>query len=248
MHVHFIIHESYEGPGALTRWISGRGFKQTCTRLYLGDALPSQLDFDLLIILGGPQSPLTRVQECAHFSAQNEIKLIGQCIEAGKAMLGVCLGAQLIGEALGAKFEPSPSTEIGYFPIMLTDKGLSHSKLRHFKHQELVGHWHNDMPGILPSTTVLASSAACPRQIVEYSELIYGFQCHLEFTKESMRELVKAGFDASLLASEPWVQNQETLLETDTRVMNELLFVFLDSLVESYKKSQADENIIVISN
>lgn len=51
MHVHFIIHESYEGPGALTRWISGRGFKQTCTRLYLGDALPSQLDFDLLIIV-----------------------------------------------------------------------------------------------------------------------------------------------------------------------------------------------------
>ncbi|AQS40321.1 GMP synthase family protein [Shewanella psychrophila] len=235
MHVHFIIHESYEGPGAFTQWITDRGFKQTSSRLYLGDALPSQLDFDLLIILGGPQSPLTRVQECAHFSAQNEINLISQCIEAGKAILGVCLGAQLIGEALGAKFESSPNTEIGYFPITLTDVGQSHSMLSHFKHQEVVGHWHNDMPGVLPSTKILASSAACPRQIVEYSELIYGFQCHLEFTKESMRELVNAGLDASLVTNEPWVQSREVLLATDTINMNTLLFSFLDDLVDNYR-------------
>ncbi len=231
MHVHFVIHESYEGPAAFSHWIIQKGFQQTATRLYLGETLPRDLNFDLLVVLGGPQSPATSRTECHHFDADAEKNLIVRCISAGKAVVGVCLGAQLIGEALGAKFDHSPEQEIGYFPIELTAEGRKDPLLKHFKNTEIVGHWHNDMPGLLPSSKVLAESQGCPRQIVKFMNLIYGFQCHLEFTKQSVAELMVCAFEPHHVGIKKWVQDKETILNSDTKKMNELLFIFLDNLV-----------------
>ncbi len=239
MHVHFVIHESYEGPGAFSQWIDRKGFQQTSTRLYLGEPLPHDLNFDLLIVLGGPQSPTTSKTECDHFDADAEKNLIVHSISAGKAVIGVCLGAQLIGEALGAKFQHSPEKEIGYFPIELTDEGRKDPLLKHFKNTELTGHWHNDMPGLLPSSKVLAESQGCPRQIVKFMDLVYGFQCHLEFTKQSVAELVEFAFEPQLVGIKKWVQDKETILSSDTTKMNELLFIFLDNLVAHMHKKTA---------
>ena len=111
------------GAGTPPRWIIDKGFYQTSTHLYLGKLLPEQLNFDLLVVLGGPQSPLTTEDECPYFNVNQEVSFISKCISVGKAIVGVCLGAQLIGEVLGAKFEPSPHKEIGYFPITMTTKG-----------------------------------------------------------------------------------------------------------------------------
>nr|WP_301336086.1 hypothetical protein [Pseudoalteromonas sp. SCSIO_11900] len=68
-------------------------------------------------------------------------------ITANKIELGVCLGSQLIGEALGAAYQPSPEKEIGKFATTLTDAGLNHPLFSHFGSELNVGHWHNDMPG-----------------------------------------------------------------------------------------------------
>ncbi|WP_110456686.1 glutamine amidotransferase-related protein [Shewanella algidipiscicola] len=235
MHIHFIIHESYEGPAAFSQWVTDNGFKQTSTHLYLGESLPAVIDFDLLVILGGPQSPLTRRDECAYFDVEQEISLINRCIAKGKALVGVCLGAQLIGEALGAKFEHSPQREIGYFPITMTDAALASPLFEYFQLTEVVGHWHNDMPGLLPTSKVLAYSQACPRQIVEYGDLIYGFQCHLEFTQTSISALIASAFEQGAMFGEQWVQHPADMAATDTRAMNRLLFQFLDKLVLKYK-------------
>jgi len=237
MHIHFIVHESYEGAGAFEKWVINRGFKQSSTHLYQQEQLPTDISFDLLVILGGPQSPLTTIDECAYFNVQQETHFIKKCITAGKAVVGVCLGAQLIGEALGAKFERSPQKEIGYFPINLTETGRKNNLFSHFQGVELVGHWHNDMPGLLATSKILAYSEACPRQIIEYSELVYGFQCHLEFTEISIQELIDSAFNTTLLKNQNWVQNPTDIMETKTTNMNNLLFSFLDALRLKYQST-----------
>ena len=102
--------------------------------MYENQALPETAEnIDLLIVMGGPQSPATTQKECPHFNAKAEITLIQKCIKSEKAVIGVCLGSQLIGEALGANFEHSPEKEIGVFPIQLTDDGLKDEKINGYK-------------------------------------------------------------------------------------------------------------------
>ena len=203
--------------------------------MYLEEKLPEQLDFDLLVVLGGPQSPLTTEDECPYFNVNAEVSFISKCISAGKAIVGICLGAQLIWEALGAKFEHSPHKEIGYFPISITTKGKKNELFNDFQSTEVVGHWHNDMPGLLPTSKVLAYSEGCPRQIVEYSDIVYGIQCHLEFTEDSMKDLVSSAFDARLVKDNLWIQEANEILVYNTDKMNSLLYKFLDNLVLRYR-------------
>lgn len=200
--------------------------------MYQGDSLPEELGHtDLLIIMGGPQSPATTREECPWFDAQAEKALISRAIEAGKTVIGVCLGSQLIGEALGAAFCHSPEKEIGKFPVRLTDAGKANPLFEGFGSVLNVGHWHNDMPGLTPQAKVLAYSEGCPRQIVQYSERVYGFQCHMELTPEVVELLIEHSQNDLRRAGEfRFVETAEKLRSHDYREMNQVLFSFLDKL------------------
>ena len=232
MHIHFIIHEHFEAPGAYEIWGKSRGCSLSYTRVYQGDPLPEELGHtDLLIIMGGPQSPATTLEECPWFDAQAEKALISRAIEAGKTVIGVCLGSQLIGEALGAAFCHSPEKEIGKFPVRLTDAGKANPLFGDFGHELSVGHWHNDMPGLTPQAKVLAYSEGCPRQIVQYGERVYGFQCHMELTSEVVELLIAHSQNDLHRAGEfRFVETAEKLRSHDYREMNQVLFSFLDKL------------------
>lgn len=237
MRSHFIIHESFEAPGVYLSWAQSRGHVVSCSNVYQGGRLPESADgIDFLIIMGGPQSPATAKAECPHFDAAAEISLIEKCVAASRAVIGVCLGSQLIGEALGARFEPSPEKEIGKFPIFLTREGGANAKFAHFGGRLDVGHWHNDMPGLTPEAKIIAYSEGCPRQIVEYGKLVYGFQCHMEFDREVI-ELLIANSDPALetLAHYRFVQQAEALRKNNYSDMNTKLVMFLDKLSEEYK-------------
>lgn len=237
MHIHFVVHESFEAPGAYESWAASRGHGVGYSRVYAGEPLPASLDgLDMLVVMGGPQSPATTLAECPHFDSQAEQALIAAAIAAGKAVVGVCLGSQLMGEALGARHERSPEKEIGKFPITLTPVGLANPKFAAFGPRLEVGHWHSDMPGLTPTAVVIAQSEGCPRQIIEYGKLAYGFQCHMELTPEVV-ELLIAASEAELatLTGHRFVQQPEELRRNDYSEMNEALFAFLDKLVADYE-------------
>jgi len=241
MHIHFVQHEVFEAPGAYLQWAIQRRHAITFSKVYEYQPIPQTVDdIDLLIVMGGPQSPDTTKEECPHFDAQAEKALISKVIRAGKAVIGVCLGAQLIGEAHGAICEHSPEKEIGVFPIQLTEHGLKDEKLDHFGAVLSVGHWHSDMPGLTPQSKVLATSAGCPRQIVAYSDLVYGFQCHMELTPE-VNELLIAEEEGFLIhnTTHKFVQKPEEIRSHDYTEMNDKLFQFLDKLAaETMRRKQ----------
>lgn len=171
------MHESFEAPAAIEAWAKSKNHHISYTRLYQDEQLPARADdFDFLVVMGGPQSPATTIEECHHFDAQKEIALIKMAIDSDKAVLGACLGAQLIGEALGAKFDHSPNREIGVFDVTLTEAGKKDPFFSSLPEKFPVGHWHGDMPGLTNDAEILAISEGCPRQIVRYTPKVYGFQ------------------------------------------------------------------------
>ncbi len=236
MNIHFVQHEVFEAPGAYLKWAKQRNHTITFSKVYEEQSLPTTIDnIDFLIVMGGPQNPTTTKEDCAHFDAFAEKVLIQKAVIAGKVVVGVCLGAQLIGEALGASFEHSPEKEIGVFPIQITADGLEDEKINHFGNNLPVGHWHSDMPGLTPQSKILATSIGCPRQIVAYSNLVYGFQCHLEFTSEVVALLILE--DLAFLNSNTthrFVQKPQVIRSYDYSQMNNRLFIFLDMLSKEY--------------
>ncbi len=210
----------------------------TYSRVYLNGEFPSTVkEIDFLIVMGGPQSPDTTVEMCPHFNSLAEQAVIKKAIQANKVVLGVCLGSQLIGEALGAKFEHSPEREIGKFPIMLTEYGLKNSLFSHLGKMTEVSHWHNDMPGLTNDAKIIAFSAGCPRQIVEYSKLVYGLQCHMELTPEVVELLIQhSATELNQAHDYKFVNTLEELRSHDYQEMNQNLFIFLDKLKDEYLK------------
>ncbi len=236
MHIHFIQHEVFEAPGAYLHWAEKRQHQVTFSRVYQQDLLPKEIDsIDFLIVMGGPQSPDSSQTEYHYFDAKSEIALIRQCIIAGKAVVGVCLGAQLIGEALAAPYAHSPEKEIGVFPIKLTTEGMNDINIAHFGNILEVGHWHNDMPGLTEESKILANSAGCPRQIVRYAKLVYGFQCHMEFTPEVVSLLIDSETDLRRQSqTHQFVQSANEIQSYNYKEMNSKLHTFLDLFESEY--------------
>ena len=236
MKVHFVVHEAFEAPGAYETWVRERGHEATYSRVHAHEPLPGSIaDIDLLVVMGGPQSPSTTRGECPHFDAAAEQALIAACAAAGKAVVGVCLGAQLIGAALGARHAHSPEKEIGKFPIMLTADGKANDRFAHVGDVLETGHWHSDMPGLTDSAKIIAYSEGCPRQIIEYGNLVYGFQCHMEFTPEVVELLIAASEpELATLTSHRFVQQPAALRAHNWQAMNGQLFIFLDRLMQAY--------------
>ncbi len=221
-----ITHAEFETAGIIETWAQDAGHDFVNHRPYCGESLPTADHFDMLIIMGGPQSPL-KLDEFPYLA--DEMKLIKEAIAAHKKVIGFCLGAQLIGEALGAKTERSPEKEIGVYPITLTDEAQHDHLLEGLPKELPVIHWHNDMPGLTSDSILLAFSAGCPRQIIRYKPLVYGFQCHLEITLPGMKDLID--HVPGDLKTSKYTQTKDELIAQDYASINHTMIEILNRFV-----------------
>src|SRR5579875_2938644 len=114
MRIHYLQHVEFEGPAAIADWAARASHFFTGSHVYRGDALPALSDFDMLVSLGGPMSVN---DEREHPWLREEKELVRRAIESGHAVLGICLGAQIMASALGARIYRAVEKEIGWFPV-----------------------------------------------------------------------------------------------------------------------------------
>ncbi|MGH8462157.1 MAG: type 1 glutamine amidotransferase [Stenotrophobium sp.] len=206
MRIHWLQHADFEDLGCIAPWLAAHRDVVSCTRLYAGEALPNVEAFDWLIVMGGPMNVY---EYDAHPWLKAEKILIRQAIAAGKRVLGICLGAQLIADALGAPVTRNAQLEIGWFEVALSAAGRASPLLADFPPRFLVFHWHGDTFAIPSGAELLGSSAACAHQV--YSACagrVVAMQFHLEVTAANARVWLEQG----ALPSAPGVQTREEML------------------------------------
>ncbi len=186
MHIHIIQHVDFEGPAHIGKWITAHGHSRSETHLYRGDSLPAGTDFDRLVVMGGPMN----IYEHDRYPwLVEEKRFIGRAIGAGKTVIGICLGAQLIADVLGGRVYAGPEKEIGWFPVTLTPEARELGLFGDVPERFTVFHWHGDTFPLPEGAVRLAASAACENQAFLYRDRVLGLQFHLESTPESVRAI-----------------------------------------------------------
>lgn len=228
LRAHWLQHVPFEGLGSIEDWLAGRSARVDSTRFFDQGRLPAADDFDLLIVMGGPMSAN---DEAAHPWISDEKRLIARAIDSGRAVLGVCLGAQLIASALGARVYRNPEPEIGWFPIERIDGGAPGSITRAIPRAFEAFHWHGETFDLPPGALHLARSRACENQAFTLGERVMALQFHLETTARSGHALVEC-CRADLVPG-PFVQPEGVILGTPERFAraNAIMRTVLDSLV-----------------
>lgn len=189
-----------------------QGHQLSATHLYLGQALPPLDTLDWLIVMGGPMGVY---DEAVHPWLVEEKKYIRQAIDSGKIVLGICLGAQLIADVLGAKVSKNRYREIGWFPVKRTAESKSSLFGKVFPESMSVFHWHGDTFDIPAGAVLLASSEACRNQAFSIDDRIVGLQFHLETTPDSAKALIENGRDE--LDGSRYVQTEASILSDASR-------------------------------
>lgn len=224
MRAHFLQHVAFEGLGSIRTWLDSCGAAVTSTRFFDDATLPRGDDIDLLLVMGGPMS-VNDEDLCPWLFAEK--RFIREMINRGKAVLGACLGAQLIASALGSRVYPSAEKEIGWFPI---ESALSSENNHAFNFPEecLAFHWHGETFDLPQGAIHLARSEACQNQAFQFGDRVIGLQFHLEMTPQSAREIVR-NCRHELIPGK-FVESEESLLSAPTvryadtnRLMNEVL-------------------------
>lgn len=188
MHFHFLQHVPFEDPAGILRWAAERGHTYASTKVYHDGDLPSPDAFDLLIIMGGPMSI---DDEAEHPWLVDEKRFIREVIDRSTKVLGICLGAQLIADALGAKIYPGKAKEIGFFEIELTETGKTSPLLAGLPSPCPAFHWHGETFDLPDGAAHLARSRVCEHQAFSYENRVLALQFHLETTPESADQLIR---------------------------------------------------------
>lgn len=179
-----IQHLRFENLGSFEQTLSEHNFKFIYSEAGIDDLSRKEIvDSDLLIVLGGP---IGANDEEKYPFIKHELSILKHRLQNNLPLLGICLGAQLMAKALGAKVYPASEKEIGWKPLRITDAGKK-TLVMHFNPEKTsMFHWHGDTFDLPANATLLASTDVCQNQIYSYGETAIGFQCHPELIPASI--------------------------------------------------------------
>ena len=213
MRLHLLHHDVVDTSGTnISRWAENKGYAIEHTYLCNNEALPAMEAFDWLIVMGGSQHAW---EEDIYPWLSAEKKFIAQALEDKKIILGICFGAQLLAETLGAEVFINPHNEIGWHEVTLTPEGQRSYLFQNVPEQFITFHWHADHFALPPGCTRLAYSEATENQAYICRERrIVGIQFHPEYPLESVKYFVQEFGD--MMQNGPYVAGKEkTLSQTD---------------------------------
>ncbi|MFJ9452797.1 glutamine amidotransferase [Herbaspirillum sp. NPDC101397] len=172
-----IRHLAFEDLGNFAPVLKQAGFAVDYVQAGVATLQPAAVAAaDLLVVLGGPIG----VNDSAEYPFINEeIALVRERLDSGKPVLGICLGAQMMAAALGARVYPGTQKEIGWGGVTLTGAGRA-SSLSTLNDNDAVLHWHGDTFDLPDGAELLASTAATPHQAFRYGRHALALQFHVE--------------------------------------------------------------------
>lgn len=202
-------HVPFEGPGAIGEWAEARGHDLVRVHLHRGEVLMAACEVDAVVVMGGPMG----VADEAQFPFLREEKhFVHECLAEGIPVLGVCLGAQILAEVLGAQVRPQGYREIGWFPVRWEPRARSVPGFEGVPEESVVFHWHGDTFSQPSGTVPLGRSTGCAAQgFATPDGRAIGLQFHLEMRAIDVRHLLEHGRH-EMEAGGTFVQREEELL------------------------------------
>jgi GMP synthase (glutamine-hydrolysing) len=188
---------SNEGPGTIEDFLAGHNIRYSIVDLS-SEEIPMADDFDALVILGCPMS-VNDEDKIPYI--KKEIELVRDLSGKRKKVLGICLGAQIMARAFGAKVYPGPEKEIGWYNIeidyssgmdRLMERLAQHPQTKEYLESIKVFQWHGETFDIPEGAVRVAKSQLYPNQAFRYGENAYAFQFHIEVREETIYEWLKA--------------------------------------------------------
>jgi GMP synthase-like glutamine amidotransferase len=188
MRVCFLQHVPFEDLGSIEPWLKARGHGVSGCRVYEEECFPPMEEFDWLVVMGGPMGIH---DDEANPWLPRERRLIGHAVASGKLVLGICLGAQLVADALGARVHKNSEPEIGWFPVRAADDAPHSATFADVPAEFVALHWHGDTFEVPQGATLLAESDATAHQAFEAEGgRVVGLQFHLETTPAGIDALI----------------------------------------------------------
>ncbi len=182
------LHHHDEGPGTLGEFLAAQGVALDSRHLYRDQSLPAGLaDYQLMISMGGPMNVY---EEADHPWLREEDRLIKEAVTRGLPFVGICLGAQLLAKALGARVYQAPVSEAGWYRCSLTKQGRADPLLKGLPAEITVFQWHQDTFAVPSGARLLVTGAQCRNQGFALGRA-YGLQYHVEVSRSIIDDWLK---------------------------------------------------------
>ncbi len=184
-----IKHIKIEGPGSIEEFLKNTNWNLKTVDLSKEESLHNSFkNIAAIISLGGPMNVY---EEDKYRFLKDEGEFLKKAIQEKIPILGICLGAQLLAKACGARVRKAPTNEIGWHKVSLTKEGKTDQLFVAVSSELEVFQWHEDTFGIPEGAVHLAESRACPNQAFRFGSNAYGLQFHIEVTPEMVESWIK---------------------------------------------------------